>query len=315
MTLVTVIIPMRNAEPYIAGTLASILDEQDIPLEVVVVNDGSTDCSVEKVEAIADPRVRIIPGPCKGFAESANTGWAAAKGEIIMRSDADDLFPKGRIKRQVEWLTRHPEFGAVCGGFAMIDAKDRIISKFCESQEEEITEELKQGVTRNHFCTYAIRAEVLKASGGCRSCLANAADIDLQLRVGELCRVWYLPEIEYFYRLHDSSITRKQRIAERVFFDSLVIELQRQRLSRGFDDVQMGYIPVPPPNIDHAVMTAGEQKQGMLVGRSWQEHQSGQKLQALRTGIWAVAVRPQSLSAWRSLLALVVKPTGSVKSG
>lgn len=312
MSLVSVIVPMYNAEPYISATLASILQERDIPLEVVVVNDGSTDASLDRVRAIDDERVRVINGPCQGFVAATNVGMAAARGEIIMRCDADDLYPPQRLVRQVNWLTQHPEFGAVSGNFSTIDVKGHLIANLkCGEDAEEITEELCNGITRNHFCTFAMRAEVWRALGGSRPALNGAADLDLQLRMGELCRVWFLPDVEYYYRLHDSSLTHTQRTVEREFFDSLVVEFQRQRRTQGSDDLQRGCPPPTPPQGDsNSVMKTAEHTQGLLIGSAWQEHQAGHKQRSLAIGMHSVIVRPRNMVAWRSLLALVVKPAG-----
>ena len=82
MSLLSVLIPMRNAEPYVAAALDSVLSQRDVQLEVVIIDDGSTDRSVQIVEQINDPRVRIIRGPRKGIAAAFNAGLAAARGEI-----------------------------------------------------------------------------------------------------------------------------------------------------------------------------------------------------------------------------------------
>lgn len=311
MTLVSIIVPMYNAEAFISATLASILQERDIPLEVVVVNDGSTDASLERVCATNDKRVRVIQGPCQGIAPALNAGLAVACGEIIMRCDADDLYPPQRIARQVDWLSKHPEFGVVCGGFSTIDVKGRAIISFNNREDaQEITEELCNGITRTHLCTFAVRAEVLRSSGGCRQYFHTAEDIDLQLRLGELCRIWYVPDIQYNYRLHDTSITHRQSNVEREFFESMAREFQRQRRSQGSDDLQRGCPPTPPQGSTKSAMKTAEHTQGLLMGSAWQEHQSGHKQQALAIGIRSVIAQPSNIAAWRSLLALAVKPAG-----
>lgn len=311
MAQVSIIVPMYNAEAFISATLASILQERHISLEVVVVDDGSTDASLERVHAIDDRRVRVINGPCQGIAAALNAGMAEARGEIIMRCDADDLYPPHRLPQQVEWLSEHPEFGAVCGSFATVDLKGRTIIRF-ESwkQAQEITEELRNGITRTHFCAFAVRAEVLRASGGCRQYFYTAEDVDLQLRLGELCRVWYTPDIQYNYRLHDTSITHTQSDVERVFFESIAREFQRQRLKQGCDDLQRGYPPTPPQTEGKSPKKAAEHTQDLLIGSAWHEHQAGYKPQALAIGIRSVVAQPSNINAWRSLLALAVKPAG-----
>jgi glycosyltransferase involved in cell wall biosynthesis len=316
MIQVSIIVPMYNAEAFISATLASILQEHDIALEVVVVNDGSTDASLERVLAVEDRRVRVIPGPCQGIAAALNAGIAQANGKIVMRCDADDFYPPHRISRQVEWLSKHLEFGAVCGSFATVDRKGRTIINF-DRQEDglkedslEITQELLNGITRTHLCTFAVRVEVLRASGGCRQYFQTAEDIDLQLRLGEFCRVWYVPDIQYHYRLHDASITHTQSNVEREFFESMAREFQRQRLSQGYDSLQSGYPPIPPQRGAGSSVKAVDHMQDLLIGSAWQKHQAGYKPSALAIGIRSVIVQPSRIHAWRSLLALVVKPTG-----
>ncbi|MBD2022177.1 glycosyltransferase family 2 protein [Leptolyngbya sp. FACHB-36] len=307
--LVSVVVPMHNAEAYISETVRSILQENNTALEVVVVSDACTDASPERVHQIGDSRIRMIEGPGRGYVAAVNAGFAAAHGEIIMRCDADDLFPAQRIMRQAEWLTQHPEWGAVCGGFATIDANGRLIANLRTNLAEEITEELQNGIIRNHFCTYAIRAEWIKALGGARPELNGSSELDILLRLSELTRVWYLPEIDYFYRLHDQSLTHNQRNVERLFFDDLIVKLQKQRRTQGQDDLQLGIpLPAAPTTEDDSVLAVDEHVQGQLLGRAWQEHQAGQKFRALATGVRSVATHPKNMGAWRSLLALAVKP-------
>jgi glycosyltransferase involved in cell wall biosynthesis len=306
---------MYNNEPYISATLASILQERDVQIEVVLVNDCSKDSSLERVREIDDERIKIINNSSnRGYAATINIGFAAARGDIIMRCDGDDLYPPHRIARQVDWLAKHPEFGAVCGSYSTIDPKGRQIANLkCGDIAEEITEELRNGITRNHFCTYAVRVEVLRALGGCRPSLNNAAEIDLQLRMGESYRVWYSPHIDYHYRLHDTSITHTQGTDERTFFDNLAIELQRQRLTQGSDDLQRGLPLLIPPQGSSKAMSSSEQAQGLLIGSAWNEHRTGNKRQAITMGIRAAMARPNNMKAWRNLVLLAVKPSGREK--
>ncbi len=120
MSLVSVLMPMRNAEPFIRATLKSILAERAVDLEVVIIDDGSTDRSAAIVQSVGDPRVRLLPGPRSGIGAAFNTALAAAQGDLVARCDADDLYPPGRLAWQARWLEQHPEFGAVCGLFSTI---------------------------------------------------------------------------------------------------------------------------------------------------------------------------------------------------
>src|SRR5213593_4773866 len=102
--VVSVIMPMRNAERFFAESLHSVLNQQSrgssFDLEVVVVDDGSTDRSARIVREMNDPRIRLVAGPQRGISAAFNAGLAEARGEMIARCDADDLYPPGRLEWQ-----------------------------------------------------------------------------------------------------------------------------------------------------------------------------------------------------------------------
>jgi glycosyltransferase involved in cell wall biosynthesis len=283
--LVSVVIPLYNAERYITAALASVLREQNIAIEIIVVDDGSTDHSVAKVKAFSDPRLHLVSNWGKGIADALNTGLAVAQGEFLVRCDADDLYPTQRIARQVEWLQQNPDYGAICGGYCAIDPKGTLLVEFNDSGiAEEITPELCAGFARTHFCTYTMRTEILRSLGGFRSYFMTGEDIDLQLRLGEVCRVWYQPGIYYHYR-----------------------EFQRQRQSVGQDALQRGAPPSIPESAACRPLSAAQHIQKFLLWRAWYEHQAGQKRQALTTGIRSAMTLPGNLAIWKSVLALAMK--------
>src|SRR6266850_4685025 len=116
--LVSIVVPMHNAEEYISRTLVSLLADTQIPMEVIVVNDKSTDASLARVLEFSDERMRVIDGPGRGAPAAMNAGVAAARGAVLMCCDADDLYPEKRIRQQVAWLNANPEYAAVCGSFS-----------------------------------------------------------------------------------------------------------------------------------------------------------------------------------------------------
>jgi hypothetical protein len=239
-----------------------------------------------------------------------NAALAAAKGEWICRCDADDLYPPGRLARQMNWLESHPDFGAVCASFCTITSKGRPIADMATgTSAEEITDELRNGITRTHFGAYLSRADALQRAGGFRPWFITAEDVDLQLRLGEVCRVGYEPIVSYAYRLHDASITHQQADARRVFYDSTAKAFSAQRRETGMDDLQRGAPPTPPvesKNEDVVVHSATRQVQQVLIGKSWKHHQAGQKLRAIMTGFRACLMGPGNLGVWKSLGALAM---------
>ena len=308
--LVSVVMPMRNAEPFVRQALQSVLCETAVALEVVVVDDGSTDGSRREVEALADPRVRLVPGPQRGIAACLNTGFEAARGRIIMRCDADDLFPSGRIGDQFAWLEAHPDYIAVCGGFNTIDKQGRPVSQMSTpglSESEDIDAELCRGVTRTSLCTYALRKSSLARIGAFREYFETAEDLDYQFRIGEAGRVGYVPANAYFYRLHSTSVTHTQRDERRAFFDDTARLFVEQRRTDGTDALMKGSPPVPPHPLEGNLPNVRRHLHGMLMGQAWRDLEAGQLQHAISNAWRSVSADPISPSAWQGALVLTVK--------
>lgn len=306
--LVSIIVPTYNAEPYIEAALGSILQEQQIPLEVIVVNDQSTDQSVQKVLSLNDSRVRIVDNPEKGISSAVNTGLRYAQGTFFARCDADDLYPPNRLFQHITWLKEHPEFSAICGTYAAIDGQGKLVVDFqCGDTEADITTELQNGVTRTHLGTFTIKTELLRQIGGCRPYFLTAEDIDVQLRLSEHGRIGYVPTVSYLYRLHATSTTHVQGSTERNFFNQLARDLQRQRQAQGKDVLDQGSPPSPPKLAIDSPLAVEEHIQGLLLYRAWEEHRVGRRRAAIATGLRAIMLSPTRLSVWKSVLSLVLK--------
>jgi glycosyltransferase involved in cell wall biosynthesis len=306
----SVIVPMRNAEKYIKATISNLLEQEDITFEIIVVNDKSTDNSEIIVNSFNDNRIVLVQGPGSGIAEALNTGYRLAKGEIIVRCDADDfLCDNYRLSRQYHWLKRHPDFDAVCGGFAGMDELGNSIGDFTfETLSKDITHELSMGSTRTHFGTYAIKSNLYKKVGGFRPYFTTAEDIDFQLRVSEHGRVMYLPEIVYIYRLHSSSITHTQAETTKLEYEKSARLFQQQRVNTGMDDIQRGNskkiiedkLSLPTSSIKHA--------EGIIIGNAWKLHANGEKLKALKLAFLGFRKNPMSISILKCILLLLLKP-------
>lgn len=104
---ITCVIPLFNGERHLAETLRSVLAQTHPPLEVIVVDDGSTDNGVAVAEAFAEP-VRVIRRSNGGSAAARHDGIAAARGDFIAMVDADDLWHTDKLARQVERFRQRP---------------------------------------------------------------------------------------------------------------------------------------------------------------------------------------------------------------
>ncbi|HEY2658808.1 MAG TPA: glycosyltransferase, partial [Caulobacteraceae bacterium] len=128
--LVSVLIPCFNEEKVIAASVARILESRWTRLEVVVLDDGSSDGTSAEVEKhfADDPRVRLLRFPNGGKALALNKGLDQVKGEIVVALDADTLFPPSTIPRLVRWFA-DPRVGAVAGN-ALVGNRRNIVTRW-----------------------------------------------------------------------------------------------------------------------------------------------------------------------------------------
>lgn len=118
--VVSVVMPAYNAAPAIGVAVRSILDQEYRALELVVVDDGSTDATVVHAlqSAGGDPRLVLVQRPHAGIVAALNAGLASASGAVIARMDTDDWSHPRRLSAQLEYLDRHPEVDLVACGVA-----------------------------------------------------------------------------------------------------------------------------------------------------------------------------------------------------
>ena len=112
--LVSVVMPVFNAEQFVGDALRSVLAQDYDPIEVIAVDDGSTDSSAAIVQSFE--RVRYLRQPTRsGASEARNVGVAAAQGEFVAFVDADDVVPPTKLAVQVGHLLEHPQLACVLG--------------------------------------------------------------------------------------------------------------------------------------------------------------------------------------------------------
>jgi GT2 family glycosyltransferase len=218
---VTVVLPIYNAEPFLADAIGSILTQSFRDFELIAIDDSS-DTSGQILDrfARADNRVRALHQLNAGMVAALNRGLDLARGEFIARMDADDVCHPERFARQVAFLDAHPDMAVVGCAVTLIDeAGNRIREVEYPSTPEAIAAFLENGSPLAHPSVMMRRAAVL-AVGGYREAYRNAEDYDLWLRMAERYRMANLPEHLLFYRQHETkgSFTHavEQRFATRI---------------------------------------------------------------------------------------------------
>ena len=124
--LVSVIIPTYNNAKYLPHTIQTVLNQTYQPLEVIVVDDGSTDDTVEALNPFRD-KIFYFYKDNAGVSRARNFGISQARGRYIAFLDADDLWHRDKLKQQVEVLDNNPNCGLVCTDYAVFK-DDQIIT-------------------------------------------------------------------------------------------------------------------------------------------------------------------------------------------
>lgn len=133
--LVSVILPVYNAEHYLKDAIDSIIGQTYKNLEIIIINDGSSDGSDKIIRSYSDKRIRYVCNyPNKGLIDTLNIGFSLASGVYIARMDADDIALPVRIERQVECLNAHSDITVLGSAYAILGT-DRVVRN-SESNEE-----------------------------------------------------------------------------------------------------------------------------------------------------------------------------------
>lgn len=117
-TRVSVVVPCYDYGRFLPQTVGSLVSQEGVDVEVIIVDDASTDDSLAVARELADrhPGVRVVANERNaGQVESFNRGWQSSTGELVVRLDADDMLPPGALARAAALLEQHPEVGLVYG--------------------------------------------------------------------------------------------------------------------------------------------------------------------------------------------------------
>ncbi len=118
---ITVLMPCYNAAGFICDAIRSVLDQTFHDFELLIVNDGSTDHTAERIRSFQDERIVYIEQNRQGIASALNTGLKHAGGEYIARFDADDICFPERLEKQYQFMIKHPEYIVSGSGANYID--------------------------------------------------------------------------------------------------------------------------------------------------------------------------------------------------
>jgi len=204
---VSVVIVCYNQAQYLAEAIESVAAQSDPPMEVILVDDGSTDNTAAVARDYS--YVDYVWQTNRGLAAARNTGLRVASSEYVLFLDADDLLRPNAIRASVECFERHPDVGFVFGAFQNIFSDRSIAPTDPPSTiDHDHYLHLLEGNFIGMHGTVLYRRSILSAAGGFRETLPACEDYELYLRIARRWPVGRHSEVVAEYRQHDTNMSR-----------------------------------------------------------------------------------------------------------
>lgn len=216
MKKVSVIIPAYNKAEYTRRTVASVLAQSYPCIEVIVVDDGSTD-NTAQVMALYSDKIRYIRKSNGGACSARNAGIRESVGEYVAFIDCDDLYEPRKIEVCAEYLDKNPQYGFVHTAAHFINNEDKVEGLYDHSKSRRQGWISRQLILGNHICnsTMVIRRDILSRAGFFDEAIFTPGDWDLSLRLSQVAQVGYVREPLTKYRITDNYIFNRLDLAQR----------------------------------------------------------------------------------------------------
>jgi len=217
-SLVSIVIPCYNQAGFLGKAIESVLAQTYGQIEIVVIDDGSTDSTVAVAKRYE--RVRCISQPNRGQGAARNEGLKHATGQYIVFLDSDDRLLPPALEIGVRYLASRPDCAFVAGRCVYIGP---------DGARRHTT--YRPLVRRNHYLnllignyiwmpgTVLFRTTVVRRVGGFKTTVSGAEDYDLYLRIARTHRIWCHDQVIAEYRQHDTSTSRKPMLMMRSLLD------------------------------------------------------------------------------------------------
>lgn len=224
--LLTVIMPVYNAEKYVYEAIDSILKQTFADFEFLIFDDCSTDSSRDIILSFKDPRIRFFASPLNtGYVKHLNDGLMQAKGQYIARMDADDVAAPDRFIEQLYYLNQHPQVGA-CGSWIEFIGSKKGVLEYPLEHRDIITHLLLFGNAIAHPAVMLRKSVLIDHCLAYEAALEPAEDYELWNRMAAVSTLHNLPKVLLKYRVHEhnESVVKKakQDQAVKIIRDRLI---------------------------------------------------------------------------------------------
>lgn len=293
MPIVSVHMPVFNAQRYLAEAVESVLGQTFPHFEFIIIDDGSTDGSGAILEhyAARDSRIRLTRRENRGITRTRNEALQQARGEFFAVMDADDISLPQRFARQVAYFTEHPECVALGTRVLLIDADGAPMREMSElTAHADIDREHLAGAggAITHPSAMMRRAALVEI-GGYRDAFQTAEDLDVFLRLAERGEMANLPDVLLHYRQHVQSTchTRRQRVVE----DNRAVVAEARQRRR-----------LAPETNGHSTLPADDSAAAHHRKWAWWALAAGHHGTARKHAWNALRLAPLSGASWRAWL-------------
>jgi glycosyltransferase involved in cell wall biosynthesis len=224
--LVSVIIPVFNGERFLREAVQSVLDQQYSPVEIIIVDDGSTDGTATVAGSFPET-VRYLHQTNQGPAAARNRGIEQAQGSLLAFADADDLWPAGKLALQLPYLINDPATEIVMGRIQQV-----LLSRTADGPTR--AEEFADPAFSVNLGSAIIRKSVFERVGLFDETMRYSEDVDWFMRAREAgAAIVTIDAITLFYRQHEENMTRGKNTAELNVLKALKRSLDRRREQTG----------------------------------------------------------------------------------
>lgn len=212
----SVVMGVKNEEKGIKKTITSILSQENVDLELIVIDDGSIDLTPIILNEIAasDKRLKVITQESKGLTFSLIRGCSQAKGRFLARHDANDLSLPGRFAEQIRCL-RENEKASMCSTYVRLVTEEGEVALTSKPTQAETAE----GLTGTIHGSVMMKKDLYERVGGYRKYFYYAQDVDLWTRLVEVGKHVVIQQIYYEALLYPGSISGTRKVEqERLFY-------------------------------------------------------------------------------------------------
>jgi glycosyltransferase involved in cell wall biosynthesis len=223
MSTISVVVPAYNGQSTILETINSILEQTFTDFELIVINDGSTDRTLELLETVKDERLKIYSYPNGGLPAARNRGIVRATGEFVSFIDADDLWTPDKLELQLQALRENPQAGvAYSWTICMGNDGNSFHPGVSESFQGNVYANLLVGNFIASGSNVLLRREAIESVGYFDESLKSCEDWDYWLRLAPKWEFVVVAKPQIIYRLSSGAMSSKLDVMEK--YQTVVLE-------------------------------------------------------------------------------------------